>query len=87
MDLRPVTTGPATSVVDSSLHTQHQPTGLTHTKLIMLSIWQRKPKVNKPVAAIVVQVVGHLGPEVLVFQKLMFCDMIGICLRRLRGPD
>ena len=71
-------TTPATFGACSPLHAPHQPFDLTPSKLIVFPIWRRKPKVRKPVAAIVVQVMGNFNPEV--FQSPMFCDVICICL-------
>ena len=64
LNLRPFTTPPSTLVTLSQQHAPHQPSDLTLTKLIVLSIRRRKPKTNKPVAAIVVQVMCHFIPEV-----------------------
>ena len=50
-------TTPATFGACSPLHAPHQPLDLTPSKLIVFPIWRRKPKVRKPVAAIVVQVI------------------------------
>jgi hypothetical protein len=59
--------------------------GQTLAKLIVFPIWRRKPKASKPVAAIVVQVIGNFNPEV--FQNPMFHDVISIFLSRLGGPN
>ena len=48
------------------------------SKLIMFPIWRRKPKARKPVAAIVVQVMGDFVPEV--FQNPMFSNVFSVCL-------
>jgi hypothetical protein len=74
-----------TVVADSPLHAPHQPSDLTLTKLIMLSIWRRKPKATKPVAAIVMQVMGNFDPEI--FKSPMFRDVISVCICRLGGPN
>jgi hypothetical protein len=58
---------------------------MTVTKLIMFSIRWRKAEPRKPVAAIVMQVMGDFIPEV--FQNPMFRDVISICLRGLGTPD
>ncbi len=84
LNLGPITT-PAAVVADSPLNAPHQPLDLTLTKLIVFSIRRREPKASKPVAAIVMQVMGDFIPEV--FQNPMFRYVIGVCLRRLRGPD
>jgi hypothetical protein len=78
-------TTPAAVVADSPLHAPHQPSDLTLTKLIMLSIWRRKPKATKPVAAIVMQVMGNFNPEI--FKSPMFRDVISVCICRLGGPN
>ncbi len=83
LDFGPFTT-PASVVAASPLHAPHQPSDLTLTKLIMLPIWRRKPKATKPVAAIVMQVMGNFIPEI--FQSPMFHDVISVCLCRLGGP-
>jgi hypothetical protein len=69
----------------SPLHTPHQPSDLTPTKLIVLPIRRRKPKARKPVAAIVMQVMRNFIPEV--FQSPMFSDVIGVCLSRFGSPN
>ena len=84
LNLGPVSTTPAALVSNAPLHAPHQPSDLAVTKLIVLPIRRRKPKASKPVAAIVVQVMGDFIPEV--FENRMFRDVIGVCLRRLRGP-
>ena len=84
LNLRPFTT-PAAVVADPPLHAPHQPSDLTPTQLIVFPIGRRKAKARKPVAAIVVQVMGYFIPEV--FQDLMFSDVIGVCLGRLGGPN
>jgi hypothetical protein len=81
----PITTTPASLLACSSLHAPHQPLDLTFTKLIVFPIRRRKPKAMKPVAAIVVQVMGDFIPEVL--QWAMFCDVIRVCFSRLGGPN
>jgi hypothetical protein len=85
LNLWPITTTPASLLACSSLHAPHQPSDLTLTKLIVFSIRGRKPKAREPVAAIVVQVMGDLIPEVL--QWAMFCDVIRVCFSRLGGPN
>ena len=85
LDLRPLLTPPASLAGCSLLHAPHQPSDLTLTKLIVLPVWRRKPKAREPVAAIVVQVMGDFIPEV--FQRLMFSNVISICLSRLGSPD
>ena len=85
LNLGPVSTTPAASVAHALLHAPHQPSDMALTKLIVLPIRRRKPKARKPVAAIVVHVMGDFIPEV--FQNPMFLDVIGVCLRRLGGPD
>ena len=83
LNLGPFTT-PAAFAAHSPLHAPHQPSDLAVTKLVVLPIRRREPKASKPVAAIVVQVMGDFIPEV--FENRMFRDVIGVCLRRLRGP-
>ena len=78
-------TTPATFGACSPLHAPHQPLDLTPSKLIVFPIWRRQPKVRKPVAAIVVQVMGDFIPEK--FQSPMFLNIITVCLSRLGGPD
>jgi hypothetical protein len=85
LDFWPFTTTPASVGACSMLHAPHQPSDLTLTKLIVFPVWRRKPKTSKPVAAIVVQVMGDFIPEV--FENPMFCDVISVCLRRLGAPD
>jgi hypothetical protein len=85
LNLGPITTTPASLVACSMLHAPHQPSDLTLTKLIVFPIRRREPKASKPVAAIVMQVMGDFIPEV--FQNPMFRDVIRVCLRRLGGPD
>jgi hypothetical protein len=85
LNLGPITTTPASFVACSMLHAPHQPSDLTLPQLIVLSIGWRKPKARKPVAAIVVQVIGDFCPEI--FQSPMLSDVIGVRLRRLGGPD
>ncbi len=58
---------------------------MTLPQLIVLSIGWRKPKASKPVAAIVVQIMGNFMPQV--FQNPMLSDVIGVSLRRPFGPD
>jgi hypothetical protein len=84
LNLGPLTT-PAAVVADSPLNAPHQPSDVTLTKLIVFPIRQREPKASKPMAAIVMQVMGDFIPEV--FQNPMFRDVIRVCLRRLGGPD
>jgi hypothetical protein len=84
LNLGPVTTTAAV-VADSPLHAPHQPSDLTLPQLIMFTIRRRKPKASKPVAAIVVQVMGDFIPEK--FQSPMFRNIITVCLSRLGGPD
>ena len=57
---------------------------MTLPQLIVLSIGWRKPKASKPVAAIVVQIMGNFMPQV--FQNPMLSDVIGVYLRRPIGP-
>ena len=83
LNLGPFTT-PAAVVADPPLHAPHQPSDLTPTQLIVFPIGRRKPKAREPVAAIVVQVMGDFIPEV--FQRLMFSNVISICLGRLGSP-
>ena len=85
LNLRPITTTPASFLGKSLLHAPHQPSDLTPTQLIVFPIGRRKPKAREPVAAIVVQVMGDFNPEV--FENLMFLDVIRVCLRRLGGPN
>ena len=85
LNLRPFHTTPAAVLACSLLHTPHQPSDLTLPQLIMFTIRRRKPKASKPVAAIVVQVIGDFWPEI--FQSPMLSDVIGVRLRRLGGPD
>jgi hypothetical protein len=73
------------SMAVSPLHTPYQPSDLTLTKLIMFTIRRGKPKASKPVAAIVVQVMGNFVPEV--FQSPMFSYVTSVCLIRLGGPN
>jgi hypothetical protein len=84
LDFGPFTT-PATVVADSPLHAPHQPSDLTLTKLIVFPIRRREPKASKPMAAIVMQVMGDFIPEV--FQSPMFRDVISVRLSRLGGPN
>jgi hypothetical protein len=84
LNLGPLTT-PAAVVADSPLNAPHQPSDVTLTKLIVFPIRQREPKASKPMAAIVMQVMGDFIPEV--FQNPMLRDVIRVCLRRLGGPD
>jgi hypothetical protein len=85
LDFGPFTTTPASLGGKSPLHAPHQPSDLTLTKLIVIPIWRRKPEALKPVAAIVVQVMGNFVPEV--FQSPMFSDITSVCLIRLGGPN
>ena len=85
LDFWPFTTPAAASVAHSLLHAPHQPSDMTITELIVLSIRRREPKARKPVAAIVVQIMGDFIPEI--FQRPMFCNVISVCLSRLGGPD
>ena len=80
MDFGPLTTPAAVFVVCSPLHSPHETSDLTPTKLIMFPIWRRKPKAREPVAAIVMQVMGNFIPEVL--QSLMFGDVTSIGISR-----
>ena len=84
LDFGPVTTTAAALVAHSLLHAPHQSSDMTVTELIVPSIRWREPKARKPVAAIVVQVMGNLFPEV--FQRPMFLNVISVCLNRLGGP-
>jgi hypothetical protein len=84
LNLGPIVTTAASFGTCSLLHAPHQPSDLTFTKLIMFSIWRRKSKASKPVASIVVQVMGNFIPEV--FQNPMLQDIIGVYLGRLGGP-
>ena len=59
--------GAAALVALSPLHAPHQPSDMTPTELIMLSIRRREPKARKPVAAKVVQIMGDFIPEI--FQR------------------
>ena len=85
LNLRPITSPATILVAHSLLHAPHQPSDLTLPQLIVLSIGWRKPKARKPVAAIVVQVIGDFWPAI--FQSPMLSDVIGVRLRRLGGPD
>jgi hypothetical protein len=85
LDFGPVTTTAAAFVAHSLLHTPHQPSDMTVTELIVPSIRLREPKARKPVAAIVVQVMGDFGPEI--FQRPMLCNVISVCLSGLGGPN
>ena len=84
LNLGPFTTTPASLGACSILHAPHQPSDLTLTKLIVLPIRRRKPKASKPVAAIVVQIMGNFMPQV--FQNSMLSDVFGVSLRRPFGP-
>ena len=84
LDFGPVTTTAAAFVAHSLLHTPHQPSDMTVTELIVPSIRRREPKARKPVAAIVVQVMGNFIPEI--FQRPMLCNVISVCLSGLGGP-
>jgi hypothetical protein len=84
LDFGPVTTT-ASVVADSPLHAPHQSSDMTVTELIVPSIRWREPKARKPVAAIVVQVMGNFFPEI--FQRPMLCNIISVCLSGLGGPD
>ncbi len=59
LNLWPFATPPTAFVTLSLQHAPQQPSDLTLTKLIVLSIRQRKPKTNEPVAAVIVQVMGN----------------------------
>ena len=72
-------------VGESQLYAPHQPSDLTFTKLIVLSIRRREPKAREPVAAIVVQIMCNVFPEI--FQRPMLCNVISVCLSGLGGPD
>jgi hypothetical protein len=85
LNFRPFPTTPATFGACSLLHAPHQPLDVTLTKLIVFPIWWRKPKARKPMAAIVVQVMGNFIPEIL--QRAMFHDVIRIYLSRLGGAN
>ena len=84
LDFGPVTTPAAVLVAHSPLHAPHQPSDMTLTELIVLSIRRREPKARKPMAAIVVQIMGDFFPEI--FQRPMFCNVSSVCLSRLGGP-
>ncbi len=79
LNLRPITTTPASFVAKSPLHAPHQPSDLTLTQLIVLPIGRRNPKAREPVAAIVVQAMGNFIPEEL--KNPMFSKVISVCLR------
>ena len=64
LDFGPLKTPAAVSVALSLLHAPHQPSDVAITELIVLSIRQREPKARKPVAAIVVQIMGDFFPEI-----------------------
>ena len=64
LNLWPFATSPTAFWTLSMQHAPHQPSDLTLTKLIVLSIRQRKPKTNEPVAAVIVQVMGNFVPKV-----------------------
>ncbi len=64
MNLGPLTTPPAAFWTLSLQHAPHKSSDLTLTKLIVLSIRQRKPKTNEPVAVVIVQVMGNFIPKV-----------------------
>ena len=85
MDFWPFITPAAASVAHSLLHAPHQPVDMTITELIVLSIRRREPKARKPVAAIVVQIMGDFFPEI--FQRPMFCNVSSVRRSRLGGPD
>ena len=85
LNFRSIPTTPATLRACSPLNAPHQPSDLTPTKLIVLPIRRRKPKARKPVAAIVVQIMGNFNPEV--FQSPMFIDVISVCLSRFGSPN
>ena len=72
-------------VADSLLHVPHQPSDMTVMELIVLSIRRREPKARKPVAAIVVQIMGDFFPEI--FQRPMVCNVSSVCRSRLGGPN
>ena len=72
-------------VADSLLHAPHQPSDMTITELIVLSILRREPKARKPVAAIVVQIMGDFFPEI--FQRPMFCNVSSVYRSRFGAPD
>jgi hypothetical protein len=84
LDFGPVTTTAAAVVANALLHAPHQSSDMTVTELIVPSIRWREPKARKPVAAIVVQVMGNFIPEI--FQRPMLCNVISVCLSRLGGP-
>ena len=85
LDFWPFTTPAAASVAHSLLHAPHQPSDMTITELIVLSIRRREPKAREPVAAIVVQIMCDFFPEI--FQRPMLCNVISVCLSGLGGPD
>jgi hypothetical protein len=80
LNLGPFTT-PAAVVADSLLHAPHQPSDLTPTQLIVFPVRRRKAEASKPVAAIVVQVMGDFVPEVL--ENPMLRDVVSVSLSRL----
>ena len=85
LDFWPFTTPAAALVAHSLLHAPHQPSDMTITELIVLSIRRREPKAREPVAAIVVQIMGDFFPEI--FQRPMFCNVSSVRRSRLGGPD
>jgi hypothetical protein len=85
LDFGPFTTPATALVADSLLHAPHQPSDMTVMELIVLSIRRREPKARKPVAAIVVQIMGYFVPEI--FQRPMFCNVSSVRRSGLGGPD
>ena len=69
LEFRPFTTSAAAGafVAESLLHAPHQPSDMTVMELFVLSIQRRDPKARKPLAAIVVQIMGDFIPEI--FQR------------------
>ena len=59
LDFWPFTASAAAGAVvaESLLHAPHQPSDMTPTELIVLSIRRREPKAREPVAAIAVQII------------------------------
>ena len=85
LNLRPFTSSSTAMKTSSPLHTPHQPSDMTVTELIVPSIRRREPKARKPVAAIVVQIMGYFVPEI--FQRPMFRNVSSVRHSGLGGPD
>jgi hypothetical protein len=74
MNLGPFMTTSAALNARSLLHAPHQPPDMMLVKLIMPPVRWRQPEATKPVAAIVMQVMGHFPSQK--FQNLMFHNIV-----------